>query len=101
MVLRFVKCLGTGDRATIDIGLTRSVERRGSVQIGLALGILHSIGRRLMMKQPLNGLWGGGAALRAECRVPDLSLELRDLHSRTGRYAQCCPRRARWHRSWR
>jgi len=32
-----------------------------------------------MMKQPLNGLWGGGAALRAGSRVPDLSLELRDL----------------------
>jgi hypothetical protein len=79
MVLGFIKCLGAGDRATFDIGLTRSVERRGSVRIGLALGVLHSIGRRLMMKQPLNGLWGGGAALRAGSRVPDLSLELRDL----------------------
>ena len=78
MVLGFVKCLGAGDRATIDIGLTRSVERRGSVRIGLALGILHSIGRRLMMKQPPNGLWGGGAALRAGSSVLDLSLELGD-----------------------
>jgi hypothetical protein len=33
MALGFVKCLGAGDRATIDIGLTRSVERRGSVRI--------------------------------------------------------------------
>ena len=79
MALGIIKCLGAGDRATFDIGLTRSVERRGSVRIGLALGVLHSIGRRLMMKQPLNGLWGGGAALRAGSRVPDLSLELRDL----------------------
>jgi hypothetical protein len=79
MALGIIKCLGAGDRATFDIGLTRSVECRGSVQIGLGLGILHSIGRWLMMKQPLNGLWCGGAALRAGSRVPDLSLELRDL----------------------
>ena len=79
MVLGFIKCLGAGDRATFDIGLTRSVERRGSVPIGLAFGILHSIGRRLMMKQPPNGLWGGGAALQAGCSVLDLSLELRDV----------------------
>jgi len=79
MVLGFIKCLGAGDRATFDIGLTRSVERRGSVRIGLALGVLHSIGRRLMMKQPPNGLWGGGAALQAGCSVLDLSLELRDV----------------------
>ena len=79
MVLGFVKCLGAGDRATIDIGLTRSVERRGGVRIGFALGVLHCIGRRLMMKQPHNGLWGGGAALRAGSSVLDLSLELRDL----------------------
>ena len=80
MVLRFVKCLGAGDGATIDIGLARSVERRGGVRIGFALGVLHCIGRRLVMKQPPNRLWSGGAALRARCRVPDLSLELRDLH---------------------
>ena len=79
MALGIIKCLGAGDRATFDIGLTRSVECRGGVRIGLALGILHSIGRWLMMKQPLNGLWCGGAALRAGSRVPDLSLELRDL----------------------
>ena len=80
MVLGLIKCLDAGDRATFDIGLTRLVERRGSVRICFALGVLHSIGRRLMMKQPPNGLWGGGAALRAGSRVPDLSLELRDLH---------------------
>jgi hypothetical protein len=40
MVLRFVKCLGAGDGATIGIGLTRSVERRGGVRIGFALGVL-------------------------------------------------------------
>jgi hypothetical protein len=64
MVLGFIKCLGAGDRPTFDIGLTRSVGRRG----GLALGVLHSIGRRLMMKQPPNGC---GAALQAGSRVPD------------------------------
>ena len=56
MVLGFIKCLDAGDRATFDIGVTRSVERRGSVRIGLAHGALHFIGRRLVMKQPLNGL---------------------------------------------
>src|SRR5580704_12700615 len=79
MVLGFVKCLGAGDRATIYIGPTRSVERRRSVRIGLALSVLHSIARRLMMKQPPNGLWGRGAALRAGSSVPDLLLELCDL----------------------
>ena len=39
MVLGFVKCLGAGDGATIDIGLARSVERRGGVRIGFALGV--------------------------------------------------------------
>ena len=39
MVLRFVKCLGTGGGATICIGLARSVERRGGVRIGFALGV--------------------------------------------------------------
>ena len=32
------------------------------------------------MKLPRNGLWSSGAALRAGCRVPDLSLEPCDLH---------------------
>jgi hypothetical protein len=65
MVLGFVKCLGAGDRATTDIGLTRSVERRGSVRIGLALGVLHGIGRRLMISSPQRtvGRWGRPPAL--------------------------------------
>ena len=79
MVLGFVKCLSAGDGATIDIGLARSVERRGGVRIGFALGVLDCIGRRLVMKQPHNRLWGGGAALQAGSSVLDLSLELGDL----------------------
>jgi len=79
MVLGFIKCLEAGDRATCEIGLTRLVERRGSVRICFALGVLHSIGRRLMMKQPPNGLCGGGTAFRAGSGVRDLSFELRDL----------------------
>ena len=71
MMLRFVKCLGAGDGATIDIGLTRSVERRGGVRIGFALGVLRYIGRRLVMKQSPKRLWSGGAGLRVGCRVPD------------------------------
>ena len=39
MVPRFVKCLGAGDGATFDIGLARSVERRGGFRIGFALGV--------------------------------------------------------------
>ena len=101
MVLGFIKCLGAGDRATFDIGLTRSVERRGSVQIGLALGILHSIGRRLMMKQPPQrtvGRWG-----RSPGWIPRVGFVARAARfaSCTGRYAQRCSRRARQHWSWR
>ena len=82
MVLGFIKCLGAGDRATFDIGLTRSVERRGSVQIGLALGILHSIGRRLMMKQPPNGLWAVGplSKLDAACWICRSSCAMCKVH---------------------
>jgi hypothetical protein len=79
MVLGFIKCLEAGDRATCEIDLTRLVERRGSVRICFALGDLHSIGRRLMMKQPPNGLRGGGTGFRVGSRVRDLSFELRDL----------------------
>jgi hypothetical protein len=71
MVLRFVKCLGAGDGATIDIGLTRSVERRGGVRIGFALGVLRYIGRRLVMKQSPKdcGAVGPVSGLGVVCRI--------------------------------
>ena len=79
MVLRLVKCLGASNGATIDIGLARSIKRDDGIQVGFPLGILHYIGRRLVMKQPGNGLWSGRAARRTGLRELDLSLELRDL----------------------
>ena len=79
MALRLVKCLGASNGATIEICLARSVERDGGVQVGFPLGILHCIARRLVMKQPDNGLWSGRAARRTGCRELDLSLELYDL----------------------
>jgi hypothetical protein len=53
MVLRLIKCLGASN---VEICLARSVERDGGVQVGFPFGILHCIGRRLVMKQPHNGL---------------------------------------------
>ena len=93
MVLGFIKCLEAGDRATCEIGLTRLVERRGSVRISFALGVLHSIGRRLMMKQPPNGLCGGGTP----GWIPPARFVVRAARFARcmGRYAQRCPRRAR------
>jgi hypothetical protein len=79
MVLGFVKRLGAGNGATIEICLVCSVEHVGGVQVCFPFGILNHIGRRLMMKQPRNGLWSGQTARRAERRKLDLSLELCDL----------------------
>ena len=86
--------LGAEDRATIDIGLMRSVERRGGVRIGLALGVLHSIRRRLMMKQPPNGLWGVGSALRAGSSVLRFVARAGRFARCTGRYTQRCRRKS-------
>jgi hypothetical protein len=79
MVLRFVKRLGASNGATTEICLARSVEHNGGVQVGFPFGILNHIGRRLVMKQPRNGLWSGRTARRTGCRELDLSLELCDL----------------------
>ena len=79
MVLRLVKCLGASNGATIEICLARSVERDRGVQVGFLFGILNHIGRRLVMKQPRDGLWSGRTARRTGRRELDLSLELCDL----------------------
>jgi hypothetical protein len=79
MVLRFVKRLGASNGATIEICLPRSVGHDGGVQVCFPFGILNHIGRRLVMKQPRNGLWSGRTACRTGCRELDLSLELCDL----------------------
>jgi len=65
--------------ATVGIGLSRALECRAGVRDGLSLGTLHRAGRRLVMKQPVDGLWSGGAAPGARRRVLDLQLEPRDL----------------------
>ena len=80
MVFCFVEGLATRDGVTIGIGLSRALECSVSVRVGLSLGVLHCAGRRLVMKQPVDGLWSGRAVPRAGRCVPDPLLELRDLH---------------------
>ena len=78
----FVEGLATRDGVTIGIGLSRALECSVSVSVGVgpSLGVLDCAGRRLVMKQPLDGLWSGRAVPRAGRCVPDPLLELRDLH---------------------
>jgi hypothetical protein len=56
MVLRFVKRLGASNGPTIEICLARSVEHDRGVQVSFPFSILNFIGRRLVMKQPRDGL---------------------------------------------
>src|SRR5580692_7422033 len=79
MVFCFVERLGAGGRVTIGIGLSRALQYGGGIRIGLALGVAHSLGRRLVMKLRLDGLGSGWAAFCAGRCVPDLSLKLLDL----------------------
>lgn len=76
----FVEGLGACAGIAIGIGLSRALEYSVGVRVGLSLGALHCARRRLVMKQPLDGLWSGRAAPRVGRRAPDLLLELRDLH---------------------
>jgi hypothetical protein len=78
-VFCFVEGLATRDGVTIGIGLSRALECSVSVGVGLSLGVLDCAGRRLVMKQPLDGLWSGRAVPGAGRCVPDPLLELRDL----------------------
>ena len=82
MMLRFVKCLGAGDGATVDIGLARSVARRGGVRIGFALGVLHCIGRQLVMEQPPKdcGAVRPLSGLGVVCRICRLSCAICTVH---------------------
>jgi hypothetical protein len=79
MVFRFIEGLHARDGATIGVGLSRSVERRDGVRVGGALGVLHYLRRRLVMKLRRNGLWSGWAALPYGRRVTNLAIKLRDL----------------------
>ena len=97
----FVEGLATRDGVTIGIGLSRALECSVSVGVGLSLGVLDCAGRRLVMKQPLDGLWSGRAVPRAGRCVPDPLLELRDLHRAWPAMGQRRRRRAARRRSWR
>jgi len=80
MAFPFTECRDARNGAAAGIGLSRAVERRSGARVGLALGILHRVRRRLMMKLRRNGLGSGRTALPAGCCVPDLPFEPRDLH---------------------
>jgi len=79
MVFCFVEGLGARSGVIVGIGLSRTVQYGGGIGISLALGVAHSLGRRLVMKLRLDGLGSGWAAFCAGRCVPDLSLKLLDL----------------------
>jgi hypothetical protein len=80
MMFPFTECRDARNGAATGIGLSCAVERRSGARLGLALGVLHRVRRRLMMKLRRNGLGSGRAAFLAGRRVPNLPLKLRDLH---------------------
>jgi len=65
MALCFVEGLGARSGVIVGIGLSRALQCGGGIRIGLALGVAHSLRRRLVMKLRLNGLGSGWAAFRA------------------------------------
>jgi hypothetical protein len=79
MALCFVEGLGARGGVIVGVGLSRALQYGGGIRISLALGVAHSLGRRLVMKLRVDGLRSGWAAFCAGRCVPDLSLKLLDL----------------------
>ena len=65
MALCFVEGLGARSGVIVGIGLSRALQCGGGIRIGLALGVSHGLGRRLMMKLCVDGLGSGWAVFRA------------------------------------
>ena len=65
MALCFVEGLGARSGVVVEIGLSRALQCGGGIRIGLALGVAHGLGRRLVMKLRRDGLGSGWAAFRA------------------------------------
>ena len=64
MVLCFVESLGARSGVIVGVGLPRALQCGGGIRIGLALGVAHGLGRRLVVKLCLDGLGSGWAAFR-------------------------------------
>ena len=79
MALCFVEGLCARGGVIVSIGLSRALQCGSGICISLALGVAHSLGRRLVMKLRVDGLRSGWAAFCAGRCVPDLSLKLLDL----------------------
>ena len=65
MALCFVEGLGARGGVIVGIGLSRALQCGGGIRIGLALGVVHGLGRRLVMQLRRDGLGGGWTAFRA------------------------------------
>jgi hypothetical protein len=50
MALCFVEGFGTRGEVIVCIGLSRALQCGGGIRIGLALGVSHGFGRRLVME---------------------------------------------------
>ena len=65
MALCFVEGFGARGEVIVGIGLSRALQCGGGIRIGLALGVSHGLGRRLVMKLRRDGLGSGWTAFRA------------------------------------
>ena len=65
MALCFVEGFGASSGVIVGIGLSRALQCGGGIRIGLALGVTHGLGRRLVVELCLDGLGSGWAAFRA------------------------------------
>ena len=78
MALCFVEGFGASSGVIVGIGLSRALQCGSGIRIGLALGVSHGFGRRLVMKLRRDGLGSGWTAFCAGWRMRDLSLKLID-----------------------
>ena len=54
MALCFVESLGARGGVIVGIGLSRALQCGGGIRIGLALGVAHGLGCRLVVKLRLD-----------------------------------------------